>query len=138
MDKEKTESTHVLAMPIAVLELNPKHYEELVQSAHKQLHKAYLEFAVESLNQALKADPKTIQYMMQQRFLCSKSLAEHPTIQSSENDGEFSIGVMGLINGLFGVDKDGYGFIAGIWELDVNEEPVNLTGFVLLEDRLPK
>lgn len=130
------ESVHVLHMPVAILELDPKHYEKLIQIAHKDLRRAYLEFAVEVLNQALESDPKAISTMMTQRFDCNRALTEHPTIQVSEKEGRRTIGVMGLINGLFGVDKDGYGFIAGIWETDQNNGLDRLVGFKLLEDRL--
>ncbi len=126
------ESVHVLHMPVAILELDPKHYEKLIQIAHKDLRRACLEFAVEVLNQALESDPKVINTIMTQRFDCNKALTEHPTIQTGERD----LGVMGLINGLFGVDKDGYGFIAGIWETDQNNGLDRLVGFKLLEDRL--
>lgn len=130
------ESVHVLHMPAAILELNPNYYERLVQVAHKDLRKAYLEFAVEVLNQALESDPIAISTMMTQRFDCNRALAEHPTIQVSETEGGRTIGSMGLINGLFGVDKDGHGFIAGIWETDQNNGLDRLVGFKLLEDRL--
>lgn len=114
------------------LELN----DQLVQDFYKKVHRQYLEFAVEVLNQALERDPKAISTMMTQRFNCNRALAEHPTIQVSEKEGSHTIGIMGLINGLFGVDKDGHGFIAGIWEIDQNNGLDRLVGFKLLEDRL--
>lgn len=113
---------------MGIFELN----DQVALTFCKKLHKQYLEFAVEVLNQALERDPKAISTMMTQRFDCNKALTEHPTIQTGERD----LGVIGLINGLFGVDKDGRGFIAGIWETDQNNGLDRLVGFKLLEDRL--
>ena len=127
-----TDDIHTLQYPPAILEIKSKIYEEMLQIAHKDLRRAYLEFAVEVLNQALESDPKAISAMMAQRFDCNKALTEHPTIQTGESD----LGVMGLINGLFGVDKDGRGFIAGIWVDKETDESKKLIGFKLLEDRL--
>lgn len=124
--------THVLEVPTPILQIESNLLYEITKSIHKELRRAYLEFSVEVLNQALESDPKAISTMMAQRFDCNRALTEHPTIQTGEHD----LGVMGLINGLFGVDKDGRGFIAGIWETDQNNGLDRLVGFKLLEDRL--
>ena len=82
---------------------------------------------VEVLNRALEADPEAIRALFNQRTPCNQQLADDPTIQVGD-PGEFascmgtSIGLLGLINGFFGVDEDtGYGAIAAHfvrWETD--------------------
>ena len=59
------------------------------------------------------------------------AMANHPTIQcGSDKKGEFvTLRPLGLINGLFGVQHDGWGHIASVYEIDHNYEPVKLLRF---------
>jgi len=66
------------------------------------------------LNGALEKDPVAIsELFLKARVRCNEALADHPTIQvRSIQVGlmtECSLGVLGLINGLFGVDERGWG-----------------------------
>ena len=72
------------------------------------------EDVVKVLNSAMKADRVTIQAMIFGRVTCNQAMADHPTIQVGQaGDGSFEVGILGIINGLFGVDeRDGYGPIA--------------------------
>ena len=80
--------------------------------------------AIDVLNQAVAADPASIQALFAVRHPANAKLIDHPTIQViSERAGEqprvvpdHTVGVMGLINGLFGVGPDGYGKITSIWD----------------------
>lgn len=83
--------------------------------------------AVDVLNSALAADPEATAALVANRVACNQAMADHPTIQvrgydetetlSGEGDG-FAIGLLGVINGLFGIDAEGWGAIAVVVEED--------------------
>jgi hypothetical protein len=77
--------------------------------------------AVDLLNEALQLDGDAMTKLVGQRVECNRALADHPTIQSGHPDifiGEddpceiHCVGLLGIINGLFGIDENGYGAIA--------------------------
>ena len=75
-----------------------------------------LELAADVLNQALACDPVAIQAIMAVEIPINDTLAKHPTIQVGKSiikptDGECVLRPIGLINGLFGGDSEGRGFI---------------------------
>lgn len=72
--------------------------------------------AVKVLNEALELEPYTIQNMFKSRFCVGSGLVQHPTIQVLQEAGVHTLGVLGLINGLFGVLSDNRGRITGIYE----------------------
>lgn len=93
------------------------------------MHSVTVDEAVEILNQMLEADPGTTSHLFAVRFLCSEALAEHSTIQCAPTKlGDIpapSVGIMGVINGIFGTNKDGLGAIGVKRETDWT-----VTGFV--------
>lgn len=72
--------------------------------------------AVEILNEAFEADPDAIKHLMSVRVNCNATLAEHPTIQvigTSWGDKPCPmVGILGVINGIFGADAETWGAIA--------------------------
>ena len=72
------------------------------------------------LNSALVCDPDAMRDMMALEVPVNDALSEHPTIQVGaslyRHGGEYMLRPLGLINGLFGVDSDG--FIAMIVDAD--------------------
>lgn len=85
--------------------------------------------ALAALNTALDLDPEAMRQLFGTRVWCNEALADHPSIQVREEDGRFSVGVIGLINGLFGVNPDTQaGYIAA--QYDDNNQ---LTGFIRFE-----
>lgn len=82
--------------------------------------------AVRVLNEALAADPEAVNRLFNHRVRVNGALTLHPTIQvvslsvkdaRPEDTGEArvnTLGVLGLINGLFGVDVDGWGYIVSV------------------------
>ncbi len=73
---------------------------------------------VDMLNSALAADPDAVKKLFKHRVYCNDELGEHPTIQvKSHDDGKCSVSILGFLNGLFGIDADGWGCIAGIFGL---------------------
>ena len=88
--------------------------------------------AVRVLNEALNADRRAVEGIFGIAFPCNQELAKHPTVQVDGEDhiyGTPSITVLGLINGLFGVDDDDWGYIAKIVNPH-SSEPSRIVRFV--------
>lgn len=73
-----------------------------------------VEQAVKILNDALARDGQAINALLEHRVPCNASLAEHPTIQVGYRTDQITteVGLLGIINGLFGVDDEQWDFIA--------------------------
>jgi len=70
------------------------------------------------LNELVAADPEAIGELVESRTPCNRTLAEHPIVQVLRHlDGSCSIGILGILNGLFGVDQSSWGTIAAIFEV---------------------
>ena len=63
--------------------------------------------AVILLNELVKADPETMQALLEARVPCGASLARHPSIQLLMKDGRPRVGLLGVLNSLFGKGADG-------------------------------
>ena len=91
--------------------------------------------AVDYLNDLVKRDPDAIRFLMIHKVQCNQALADHPSCQVdgySRQDGQCCVGMLGVINGLFGwQEKDHYGCIEAIVDRQ-GDVPV-LHGFQLAE-----
>jgi hypothetical protein len=68
------------------------------------------------LNEALDSDYNAIATLTGMRIPCNKALADHPTIQvRAEKDGTFTLGLIGLLNGLIGADEQRLGYLAAAY-----------------------
>jgi len=76
--------------------------------------------AVGLLNSALEADPAAVSALVSTRVPCNELLALHPTIQAGCGPviAGPNVGLLGVLNGLFGVDDKGYGAIEAVVEAD--------------------
>ena len=75
-------------------------------------HPEAIEDAVRVLNEALEADPVAISVLFTHPVPCNSKLANHPTVQvSKEGDSVWHVRLLGIINGLFGVDAEQWGYI---------------------------
>jgi hypothetical protein len=76
--------------------------------------------AVNVLNEALESDPIAMNQLINLRVMCNENLARHPSIQVGK-DNRYQhvwwVGLFGIINGIFGVDDEGWGFI----EAEIND-----------------
>ncbi len=82
------------------------------------------------LNELLSLDQKAMQTLVDQRVNCSKQLADHPTVQvcgyripvdfieGQDSVPGYSVGLLGILNGLFGSDAERWGAIAAVYEAD--------------------
>src|SRR6185503_13533022 len=103
--------------------------------------------AIAFLNLALGLDRKAITELVDHRVVCNLALGDHPTIQvgwwpkdgsplgpgrAYTDDGttELRVGLLGLLNGLFGTNKDGWGFITA----EVDDQGV-ISGFMRTKPR---
>ena len=123
---------------------------------HPGLHRAICQSAVETLNEALIADPVAVnQFFALQVVVNTDELRDHPTIQVGSREGlAESIGAplepedsdtvagktvvmraMGLINGLFGLDGRGQGFL-GVFTKS-NPTPDDWIDYFMLADGSP-
>jgi hypothetical protein len=70
------------------------------------------------LNELTEIDPEAVTRLIQTRVACNKKIADHLSVQVLVDDlGAYWVGFLGFVNGLFGVDKDGFGPIAALYEL---------------------
>ena len=68
---------------------------------------------VRLLNEAAAIDPKAILALVNARVPCNEALLNHPTIQAGRGpEGKPEVGLLGILNGLFGTYDDGWGCIA--------------------------
>jgi hypothetical protein len=86
--------------------------------------------AINLLNEAFKMDPEAINKLVGSRVKCNKELADHPTIQVlGEGDPmTFTVGLLGILNGIFGKDGNGTGYIG----IELDEEEWQIEKFVYL------
>ncbi len=72
--------------------------------------------AIATLNSILQADHEAIRKLIERRIPCNQALADHPTVQvDGIADGHY-VGMLGIINGLFGVDEREWGYIAAQYD----------------------
>lgn len=95
------------------------------------------EEVVALLNDALKKDKDAVEALLNNRVACNEELAQHPTIQVASVGvlldpplgKQYRVGMLGIINGMFGTDEKGNGGIAVCMDDDSNE----VKGFMVLE-----
>jgi hypothetical protein len=65
------------------------------------------------LNEFLELDPEAIQNLINNRCKCNDKVANHPTIQVRKypEDEDYTVGLLGILNNLFGIREDGMGAI---------------------------
>lgn len=72
---------------------------------------------VDFLNEILKVDPVAITALFSLRTACNKDLADHGTVQvGALSKSYFQVGMIGVLNGLFGVDDYGWGRISADYD----------------------
>jgi len=81
-------------------------------------------YAVRFLNSLLEVDRVAVSHLFERHVPCNAALDNHPTVQIAD-DG---VGVLGLLNGLFGTDEKGWGFIASVYE---DNDPFTIVKFIV-------
>lgn len=67
-----------------------------------------LDEAIDYLNELIELDVNAIAALIANSVPCNKLMADHPTVQCSEQHGGFNVGMLGILNGLFGVSEGSY------------------------------
>ena len=73
---------------------------------------------VKLLNEILKTDPIALACLINNRVPANTSLANHPTVQTFMDGNGFTVGLLGILNGLCGVTADGLGHIVAVYSDD--------------------
>jgi hypothetical protein len=66
------------------------------------------------LNNLVHLDPEAMHALVETRHPCNKALGDHPTVQVGPRRGRrrgIEVGMLGIINGMFGVDSEHWGAI---------------------------
>jgi len=79
------------------------------------------------LNSAVSDDKNAINELVNTRVVCNKKLADHESIQVGKIDGKYRVGILGILNGIFGVDENEWGVIAA--EFDKEKKLVRFIRF---------
>jgi hypothetical protein len=71
---------------------------------------------IDYLNDLIQIDKPAVAALVANRVPCNEAMAQHPTVQvAAQNDG-FHVGLLGILNGMFGVDEAGWGPIMFVFE----------------------
>lgn len=79
-----------------------------------------IEETIKLLNEAVQADAKAMRDLIESRVECNATFAAHPTIQVANyhKKDAYTVGLLGILNGLFGIDDKGWGSIAAVFSVD--------------------
>lgn len=87
---------------------------------------------IDFLNELIVLDRDAISALINTRVPCNKQFSEHETIQVLAGENEtYSVGLLGILNGLCGVDENGWGFIVA----EVNEKDDKVERFIHSKDK---
>lgn len=75
-----------------------------------------LEELIQFLNEIVALDPVAMRDLVDARVPCNEAISKHPTVQVSARADFYQFGLLGVLNGLFGVASDGYGAIAAVYD----------------------
>lgn len=74
-----------------------------------------VEEVISFLNDLTIIDERAIYKLITIPTLCNDALAKHPTVQVRSESSAYRFSVLGVINGMFGVDSDGWGPIVAVF-----------------------
>lgn len=110
----------------------PDKTEDTLDMCGRMVDKEIAHRAVEVLNRALEADREAVTALFNTRLRCNEKLADDPTIQvGGWQDGKSTIGPLGIINGIIGIQENGWGYIAARYD---SEELKSIVAFEMIVD----
>lgn len=69
------------------------------------------------LNEFLLLDPDAFEAIFTHRVRCNEFVARHETIQVGKTrGGYYRLSIVGLLNGVFGIDENGSGDLCGVYD----------------------
>ena len=78
--------------------------------------KITLDEVISYLNKLLQLDKSAINKLCVERIVCNKKFANHPTCKVINLNGTYYVGLLGVINGIFGNNNKGRGKITAIYD----------------------
>jgi hypothetical protein len=70
------------------------------------------------LNEAVRLDKEGMKRLLETRVECNESLSKHESIQVlGYPGGPYRVGLLGMLNGLFGTSETGFGIISATYDL---------------------
>lgn len=82
----------------------------------RRRNRAAIRDAIGVLNRVHAADPTVLPVLFAHRVRCNEALADDPSVQVKQREGHCDVGLLGIINGLFGVDAATRGFISAHYD----------------------
>jgi hypothetical protein len=78
-----------------------------------------LDETIAFLNELVKLDAEALGSLVETRVPCNNALAHHATVQVNAYEGKckYKVGLLGILNGLFGTDDKGWGGIAASFDV---------------------
>jgi len=73
------------------------------------------------LNELITIDTLAMAALIANRVPCNYEMAIHPTVQVHTQHGGYLVGLVGIINGMFGVDDNNWGPITWVFEEDKDQ-----------------
>jgi hypothetical protein len=71
-----------------------------------------VDHAIAVLNELVALDREAVEQLVEYRVACGSGIADHPTAQvTGDSESGPHIGMLGVINGIFGVNARGWGYI---------------------------
>jgi len=70
------------------------------------------------LNSLLDLDRDAISAIFQNYVPCNDSFRTHPTVQVDTDDGKCVVSMIGILNGLYGTQDNGSGFITKVVDIE--------------------
>jgi hypothetical protein len=79
-----------------------------------------IEQVIDKLNEFLILDKAAIKQLIEYRVPCNEAMKNHKTIQVlvDEDGRNARVGLLGILNGFFGVEEDGWGKICASFDED--------------------
>ncbi len=73
--------------------------------------------AITLLNQLIASDADAVTALFETRVPCNDAFADHPTVQVVQwsRTGTCTVGMLGILNGLFGINAEGWGHIVAVY-----------------------
>ena len=77
-----------------------------------------LDEVIKLLNDLVLLDPETMNNLVENRIVCNFEFADHPTVQVQDYEGSNQpcVGLLGILNGFFSIDDDGWGGITAVFD----------------------
>lgn len=95
--------------------------EDLLKAsaALQSVRSDFVDRAVAVLNEALKISPEAVTDLVRHHVACRDGLKDHPTIQVLlADDSKPTVGMLGLINGILGLNTEGFGQVTAVLDDD--------------------